>query len=92
MKNINVIKLLTKFVYFGFLITVFSDILLRTEMRTMSNERCSDRVPEADRVNVRPFHLCAEGRFGPDASNGLEDDSCQVKDISFFSYCFHKRC
>ena len=64
--------------FFFFLITAFSNILLRTEMRTMSNERCSDRVPEADRENVRPFHLCAEGRFGPDASNGLEDDSCQV--------------
>lgn len=58
-----------------------SNILLRTEMRTMTNEVCSERVPEGDRDNVRPFHLCAEGRFGPDPSNNLEDDSCQVCNI-----------
>lgn len=47
-------------------------------MKTMTNEECADRVPESERNNVEPFHLCAGGQFGADEATGLEDDSCQV--------------
>lgn len=44
-------------------------------MRTLANAACNERLPSDD---VQSFHICAEGRFGPDPSNNLEDDSCQV--------------
>jgi len=44
-------------------------------MRTLTNAACNERLPSD---NVQSFHICAEGRFGPDPSNNLEDDSCQV--------------
>ncbi len=64
--------------YYSITVPDTSDILLRAQMKTMKNEECAERVPESERNNVKPFHLCAEGRFGADEATGLEDDSCQV--------------
>ena len=59
-----------------------SDILLKTDLKTMSNKVCTDIIrafsgPKTATV-VEPSHICAGGRYASNPSTNLENDSCQV--------------
>ncbi len=59
-------------------ITEFSDILLKTIMRTMTNEDCIEKAPEILKDVVHPSDMCASGEE-VDPSTNLESDGLKIQ-------------
>jgi len=77
--NIYKLSLISQII---FILLDFSDILLKTDLKTMTNEVCKEKIlafsnrPKTD--PVEPSHICAGGRYPSNPSTNLENDSCQV--------------
>jgi len=86
-KYVNIHITRTTFTIF-FLFAVASNTLLKAYMVTMTNEKCIEKVPEAEKSSVMPFHICSYGRDDPHPETNLEDDSCQVIYFKRIHICF----
>ena len=64
-----------------FELTELSEVLLKTHMKTITNEECIAKAPENLKDVVYPSDICANGR-DIDPITNLEGDGCGVKIIT----------